>query len=112
MEPPEHILEYMVLLENLNIPSSIISNEELLNLDSYFGRDKQRRLVLTIKRESAIIEDLKNHKLCEGSTETEELVTHFDLNRINAIRNSNDIIPSQHYYGPVTKLLFRLSNEG
>jgi len=108
MEVPPFILELSVLLETLDVPCNVVNDDSLLSVDSDIGRDNMRRLILTFKRESPILEELKNNKHCMGYSETEELVSYFDKSKvIKDSTDANGLISTKHYYGPVTKILLK-----
>ncbi len=104
MEIPKYVLELMVLLETMNISSSIIDDENLLTAESCF-LNKKRYLVLIFKNHSPIVENLKHNKYFHNMADDEELITCLDKSKI--VRDNvdaNGIIPSKHYFGPIVRV--------
>lgn len=106
IDPPV-MLNFLVLFESMDIPSSLLNDNNLLTVNSEIERGIQY-LILTFKDKTPVVEDFRSNKRFHNMIEDEGLITCFDKSKV-VIDNvdANGVIPTKHYYGPIVKVRFK-----
>lgn len=104
---PSVMLNFIVLFESIDIPSSLLNDDNLLSVSSVIEQRKQY-LILTFKDKTPVIEEFSNNKNFHNMIQDEEQITCFDKSKVvNDNVDVNGVIPTKHYYGPIVKVRFK-----
>ena len=106
--PKNSVLLYSVLFENMDIPLSTLTDENLLDVQQTFLKG-QKYLVLIYKDRTPFVESLRDNQRFNNMKDDEELISSFDRSKVVDATNNTDangVVPSKHYFGPIVRVNF------